>query len=548
MRLSWKLFFITTPIFVLFLTVFGIWIIQDSFDHSLGQAVEQCMAENQTFQNSYELTSRALSEEQWNQTTMKKVVSSFHKSREAGDGNARIYDADGSILYEDNGLTLRLERTDKRESDAGKQTRIETAGQRIMKTLTEEENTGYVVGSQAGQWYVTVVSRSSSGNYIETTRNISSIYENRDAMYARYQIGVILLTVLVGCVILFILFFVMRNIQKLSRVTRQFARGQYDARVKIKSEDEVGRLAEDFNWMADAMSRQMEQLQYEVRRQEEFTAAFAHELKTPLTSIIGYADTIRQMELSKEETDMCADYIFRQGKRLQTLAYKLLEMTMAGNQEITLQEISVPEFLQEIRKTAAESLKEKQLTLLAEAEPGLIYGDRDLLASLFLNLVDNARKASEPGKRIWLTGHQRQGGYLIFVADEGRGIPKDELARITEAFYMVDKSRSRKEGGAGLGLALCQKIVELHGAMWRFESEVGQGLRVSVMFWDPERQEAHNRRDERRTKATRRALPGRDWRAGHGKDMERKQRLVVTGAKQEGRYEKEETLEAYPGI
>ena len=77
--------------------------------------------------------------------------------------------------------------------------------------LTEEENTGYVIGSQVGQWYVTVVSRSGSGIYIETTRNISSIYENRDAMYARYQIGVILLTVLVGCVILFMLFFVMRN-------------------------------------------------------------------------------------------------------------------------------------------------------------------------------------------------------------------------------------------------------------------------------------------------------------------------------------------------
>ena len=108
-----------------------------------------------------------------------------------------------------------------------------------------------------GQWDVTVVSRSGSGIYIETTRNISSIYENRDATtcMVRYQIGVILLTVLVGCVILFMLFFVMRNMQKLSRVTRQFARGQYDARVKIKSEDEIGRLAEDFNWMADAMSR-----------------------------------------------------------------------------------------------------------------------------------------------------------------------------------------------------------------------------------------------------------------------------------------------------
>ena len=159
MRLSWKLFFITTPIFVLFLTIFGIWIIQDSFDHSLSQAVEQCMAENQTFQNSYELTNHALSEAQWNQTTIKKVVASFHKSREAGDGNARIYDSDGSILYEDNALALKLERTDT-EGTSGEKKRIETSGQRIMSELTEEENTGYVIGSQVGQWYVTVVSLS----------------------------------------------------------------------------------------------------------------------------------------------------------------------------------------------------------------------------------------------------------------------------------------------------------------------------------------------------------------------------------------------------
>ena len=98
------------------------------------------------------------------------------------------------------------------------------------------------------------------------------------------------------------------------RQTRQFATGQYHTRVNIRSKDEIGTLASDFNWMANAMNTQMVQLQNEVQRQEEFTAAFAHELKTPLTSIIGYADTIRQMELTPEETDMCADYIYRQGK------------------------------------------------------------------------------------------------------------------------------------------------------------------------------------------------------------------------------------------
>ena len=231
------------------------------------------------------------------------------------------------------------------------------------------------------------------------------------------------------------------------------------------------------------IARRVEQ---EVQRQEAFTAAFAHELKTPLTSIIGYADTIRQMDLSKEETDMCADYIFRQGKRLQTLSYKLLEMTMAEAQKLERKEIPIPELVEELKRVSAVSLTEKQMTLIVDAQSGSIFGDRDLLLSLFLNLIDNARKASEPGGRIWLLGDRLQDGYQITVQDEGRGIEPEELARITEAFYMVDKSRSRKEGGAGLGLALCKKIVELHQAAWRFYGSPGEGFAVTVRFWQPE--------------------------------------------------------------
>lgn len=466
MRLSWKLFFITTPIFVLFLTFFGTWIIQDSLQNSLDQEIERCMLENQTFQSSYELTRNALSGEQWEQLTIDKAVASFYRRDVGRSGSMRIYDARGEVLYQDNALRVEHE---------------------IREQLTEEQNVGYEIGQAQEQTFVVVLCRSSFGDYIETTRSISGVYEKWDELYARYRAGVLLLTVLAGGVILGLSFFMTRNMQKLSRATRQFAQGQYDVRVKIDSRDEIGRLADDFNWMADAMKRQMEQLQSDVHRQEEFTAAFAHELKTPLTSIIGYADTIRQMELSKEETDMCADYIYRQGKRLQTLSYKLLEMTMAGKQEIVRREILARELLEEVAQVAGAALQEKQISLYVQAEEGMLFGDRDLLMSLFLNLVDNARKASEQGSSIWVTGQAQYDGYQITVADEGRGIAPEELARITEAFYMVDKSRARKEGGAGLGLALCQKIVDLHQAVWRFESEPGQGLRVTVLFYNPVR-------------------------------------------------------------
>lgn len=465
MKLSWKLFFITTPIFLLFLTFFGSWMIQDSFNRSLEQEIERCMVENQMFQNSYELTLNSLSEEQREQASVKKMVQSFRRNSGREDGSIRIYDGSGNVLYEE------------------KESQISHG---LMEMLDEQNNTGYELFRQGGQTYIVILCQTSFGEYIESTKNITSVFEERTALYSRYQIGVLLVAVLVGLVILLVLFVVMGNMQKLSKATRQFARGQYQTRVEIKSRDEIGMLAEDFNWMANAMNQQMERLQNEVRRQEEFTASFAHELKTPLTSIIGYADTIRQMDLSPEETDMCADYIYRQGKRLQSLSYKLLDMTMAGQQEIQWKAVQVPALLKEVEQMVLPSLKEKEMSLEIHANPGVIYGDRDLLSSLFLNLVDNARKASEKGGRIWISGTSLPGGYSVLVEDEGKGIPPEELARITEAFYMVDKSRSRKDGGAGLGLALCQKILDVHQGGWQFESEPGVGTRVTVLFGVPE--------------------------------------------------------------
>ncbi|MDO5346051.1 MAG: HAMP domain-containing sensor histidine kinase [Lachnospiraceae bacterium] len=478
MKLSWKLFFITTPIFILFLTVFGSWMLQESFQESLNQEVERCMVENQMFQNSYELTFHSLSEQQREQTSVQRVVESFYKKQKNG-GNARIYSLRGEVLYQQNSLQV---------------------ANRIREALDEENNVGYEIVRQQDHVYVVVLARSSFDVFVETIRNITAVFENRTAMYFRYRTAALAVTILTGGLILLVLFLVMRNMEKLSSATRQFAMGQYDTRVVIRSSDEIGRLAEDFNWMADAMKVQMERLEGEARRQEEFTAAFAHELKTPLTSIIGYADTIRQMELTQEETDMCADYIYRQGKRLQSLSYKLLDMTMTDRRDFDYRPLSAPEFLEEIEKTVRKALEEKQLVLELQAEKGMIYGDQELLSSVFINLIDNARKASAPGGIIRVTGAAAPGGYFIVVEDQGEGIPKEEVSKITEAFYMVDKSRSRKEGGAGLGLALCRKILELHGAGWKIESAVGKGTKVTVQFgvWENSGSRARRNRRERK--------------------------------------------------
>lgn len=112
----------------------------------------------------------------------------------------------------------------------------------------------------------------------------------------------------------------------------------------------------------------------------------------------------------------------------------------------------------------------------------MITGERSLLEILLYNLLDNARKASEPGSKITVLGTPTPAGYCFAVKDRGRGIPPEAISRITEPFYMVDKSRSRAEGGAGLGLALSKRIAQLHGARLHYESIVGRGTVVSFVL------------------------------------------------------------------
>ena len=464
MRLAWKIFFLTIPLFLLSLTALGTWILQESFQGNLDRERERCFMENQMFQVSYELTWHSLSEES-REESVKAIAQGLHRNAGAEAGNIRIYGEDGEeILYQDT---------------------PERVATQIQEHLTGDANAGAQIVSQKGRYYAVVLSRSSTGVWIETTRDLTPVFREREHLKTVYQTGAFLITFVMGGLMLGILYLVMGNTRKLSRIARSFASGQYQARANIRSRDEIGRLAEDFNWMARVMKEQMEQLKEEVSRQEAFTSAFSHELKTPLTSIIGYADTIRSMDLSREETDLSADYIYRQGKRLLSLSHKLLDWSALEGKKETFKSLLMTDLIREAARTMGPILEERKLSLVTDVKPGTVLGDRELLGSVLLNFLDNAVKASEPGKRIWITGRPQQEFYLLSIQDEGTGVKEEELSRLTEAFYMVDKSRSRKEGGAGLGLALCKKILELHEAAWQMESSPGEGMRITILFKSP---------------------------------------------------------------
>ncbi|MDE7219330.1 MAG: HAMP domain-containing histidine kinase [Oscillospiraceae bacterium] len=316
--------------------------------------------------------------------------------------------------------------------------------------------------------------------YMETVRDMSRLFADRETHYQVYR-WIVLLVVGVSSAVMFALsYWLTAPIRSLGRAADQLARGDYSTRARVMGGDEIGELAENFNHMADAIGKNIQELEDAARRQEDFTASFVHELKTPLTSIIGYADMLRSRNLREEMRFKAASYIFSEGKRLENLSLSLMSLQVVGRSEAEARMVNMRKLCAEAARICQPAMKAKGLTLTARAEEGMLRGDGALLQTLLQNLLDNARKATGSGGRVVLVGRSMEEGYQITVADQGRGIPEGELGKITEPFYMVDKSRSRAEGGAGLGLALCKQIVELHRGQLRFESKEGTGTIVTV--------------------------------------------------------------------
>ena len=239
--------------------------------------------------------------------------------------------------------------------------------------------------------------------------------------------------------------------------------------------DEIETLSASFDKMADAVQEKIADLEADVQKREDFVGAFTHELKTPMTSIIGYADILAAMQTDPDEQREAAAAIAHEGRRLESLSHKLL--ALLGLAECPLTPAAVPLAALWPRLHAACP----GVNLRTPAAPApTVQGDADLLLDLLCNLVQNAAKASKPGAPVVVLCTADADTATLTVADRGCGIPPDQLARVTEPFYMVDKSRARRQGGSGLGLALCQRIAVAHDGTLKIESEPGKGTRVSV--------------------------------------------------------------------
>ncbi len=321
--------------------------------------------------------------------------------------------------------------------------------------------------------------------YLETMEDVTQVFDERAAGFALYRQVTLIILFACAAVMFFICTWLTKPIRLLAAATKRMAAGEYGYRAKQVSSDELGQLTQDFNSMANVLEGTIWELQEEVRAREDFIAAFAHELKTPLTAIIGYADLLRSRKLDEDKHFMSANYIYTEGKRLENMSFRLLDIIVTKREQIEPQPMEAELFGRYLEEMSAGIGGQK---LKTDFEPGTVYAEGNLIKSVLLNLVDNACKASAQDGVVEVSGRNTETGYAIQVKDYGVGIPQTELKKVTEAFYMVDKSRSRSRNGAGLGLALCVEILRLHHSRLQIESKEGQG--TCVGFELPGRQAA----------------------------------------------------------
>lgn len=280
----------------------------------------------------------------------------------------------------------------------------------------------------------------------------------------------------------------------LTAASARIAAGDYALRTRMHTGDELEILSQGFDQMAGAVQDKVEALELSVQQRDDFVGAFTHELKTPMTGIIGYADLLRSMQPDPEEQREAAGAIFHEAQRLEALSGKLLQLMGLGEHTPQLVPVQLDSVFAEARRAVAPALNGCILTMQSN---GLtVQGDADLLCDLVINLVTNAAKASTPGSAIAVCAEQADSSIRLTVQDHGQGIPADKLPRVVEPFYMVDKSRSRRQGGSGLGLALCSRIAQAHGGTLAMESELGKGTTVTVTLPAPNQTAAELAQEE----------------------------------------------------
>ena len=355
----------------------------------------------------------------------------------------------------------------------------------------------YVAAHFKGKEYLVIrtpLSYPYADNEIVYIQPLEEMVKARQAM-VRTAIVVEVLVLLVIIVVLYLLIRrMMKPLQSLAVAAKDIAEGEYGKKIVISGKDEVALLAKNFNEMSDSMEEKIEQLRQSDLEKQQFIDNLGHELRTPLTTISGYAEYLQMAPADEEERLNALGYIVSEAKRLGKLSDSLLKLAMLRVDEIERSKISFARLTDKLQDGFAGNLAKKGIMLCIDKREGILYGNEELLYSLISNLVENASRACTEKGHIYVSIEEYNEGAFterknemsefarIRIRDDGIGMHPEEMDKITEPFYRVDKARSRKSGGIGLGMTLCRQIVKSHDGTMNCESVYGEGTAITVLI------------------------------------------------------------------
>lgn len=358
---------------------------------------------------------------------------------------------------------------------------ITVTGEDLEKPLNTPD---YVVKDIDSKSYLFVNENVELESYmyrISYIKDVTGVFQNEKSMFNLLIRLNLFVSALLAVVMLIVSKIIVKPINKLIKSTQKISQGNFSERVKVDTHDEVGMLAENFNNMAEVIEEKINDLKSASEDKQRFIDNMAHEIRTPLTSIIGYADFLKNNRCDGKTTEQCLNYIYNEGKKLQMMSSKLMDLITLKKQSLEKKNVNVKNLLEEINISLTPKLKDKNIKLNVLSQDFSVMMDKDLITILISNLVDNAIKASKSGDEIVLKGYEDKYP-VIQVEDKGIGMREVEINKIFEPFYMVDKARDRRNNGAGLGLSICAQIAEIHNAEIRVISSVGKGTTVKVIF------------------------------------------------------------------
>ncbi|MBU5591533.1 HAMP domain-containing histidine kinase [Clostridium sp. MSJ-4] len=470
MKFWQKIYVFSLLLFILTFNFAGVLIIEKFHNEALKREVNRCLSEHLSIYSGINLSIPI-------NDTLRRY------SRNISSDDEILYNSINNYYKRNNDENVYIEILGENNKNIFSNINFELPENREELQSLEHNKRQYIIRDIDNNSYIFVTNPININNKIYTftyVRNISEIYKEKKDQYIFFFNIYILVCVIFMVFMYFISNYITKPIKKLTEATKRISEGNFSEKVKVNSKDELGSLAKNFNLMAEVVDEKINELEKNNIEKQRFINNLTHELKTPLTSIIGYADLLRTTKYNEEIFIDGLNFIYKEGKSLEKLSFKLMDLILLNKEDFKLEKQSIKEITLEVKGLLIPKLNKKNINLVIKGDDFELMMECTLIRVLLSNLIDNAIQASSPNSEVHVSINKEK--YEIEIIDFGIGIAENHLDKIFEPFYIVDKARTRENNGAGLGLSICKGILDIHNGRFKVQSEVTKGTSIKLTF------------------------------------------------------------------